>query len=205
MEDIIQLAMAQKEKIDAKKQQLAAATRRPNVLKGTNIMGGLGGIEFKEKFFTFTLNFNTLGKILTNNFNLFFSFQSIYPTILNNLEITDSIHENNVFAHDGIIFKDLSDFSQDSEYDMTGRTVIFAPDYPDEISYADAMHDVFSKRFGMYYPNGVVTVDKELAHAFIRKFNRAAEVKKMLQGGIYELTEAFCYGVFLTAGTFPNK
>ena len=96
----------------------------------------------------------------------------------------------------------MTDFSQDIEFDCTGRDIDFEPNYSDEIRYADAMHEAFSKRFGLYYPNGAVTVDKDLVHLFVKRFNRAHEVHKMLQGDIYELTEAFCYGVFLATGTF---
>lgn len=88
------------------------------------------------------------------------------------------------------------------EFDCTGRDINFEQDYPDETSYGDAMHEAFSKRFGLYYPNGAVTVDKDLVHLFVKRFNRAHEVRKMLQGDIYELTEAFCYGVFLATGTY---
>jgi hypothetical protein len=97
---------------------------------------------------------------------------------------------------------DLSDFEQDREYIKVGGTDIdFEPDYPDEKTFGEALYRGFSQRYGMYYPNGVVTVDVEHVQEYLTRFNKASEVRRMLSGTIYELTEAYCYGVFLTSGT----
>jgi hypothetical protein len=97
---------------------------------------------------------------------------------------------------------DLDDFSQDREYDVAQSDGQFESDYPNADAFASALYDAFSKRFGMYYPNGVVTVDREHVHNYVHKFNSANAIRTILQtGSIFELTEAFCYGVFLASGT----
>lgn len=97
---------------------------------------------------------------------------------------------------------DLNDFSQDREYDMTNSDVQFEADYPNEDAFSEALYYAFHRRFGMYYPNGKVTVEAEQIKHFVKKFNRASEIRQLLLcENLIELTEAFCFGVFLASGT----
>lgn len=97
---------------------------------------------------------------------------------------------------------DLSDFSQDREYNVPTSDVEFEPDYANADTFATALHDCFSRRFGMYYPSGKAAVDLGQVREFVHKFNSAAEIRVLLQSdSIVELTEAFCYGVFLASGS----
>lgn len=102
-----------------------------------------------------------------------------------------------------ITCQDLSDFTQDSECEHTPfADVSFELDYADESALAEALFTGFSQRNGMYYPNGTVTVDVQLVKSYVHKFNSADLTRQLLNSSITEMTEAYCYGVFLSAGMY---
>lgn len=85
---------------------------------------------------------------------------------------------------------------------MTNSDVRFEADYPNEDAFAEALYYAFFRRYGMYYPNGKVTVEADQIKHFVKKFNRASEIRQLLQSeNLIDLTEAFCFGVFLASGT----